>query len=357
MTSPRRALVAALVAALALTTVGTASASPAAPDTTSEVATRMADRPAPRRGASGATSTTLSTRPFRIDGSPYEWTFEISQYRAGPGVPPNDPDLRIVAARSASTGNRPFQVHAWEFDLAAGAMRFNSELRQVGMDTGLIPAFGAIFMDLEDLSAMSTSKSRCPSSGDVLWRRDTRTGMLRGSMTFFPGYDDPQMPDDVNISHVRARIDRTRYTGNDCSYPNRCSPGKDLSGAQPTGPGVGSLVNAGTVGRDEGLAFQQYETVGVATVMHLVVAYGPDDVLDATPTTVEIRSDVAAPFIAPGGAMSWTKGEKSIDLTARCRRTTWTLMAPSGSFDLRLDSGEQTVAAPDTAGYEVEKRR
>jgi hypothetical protein len=356
MSSPHRTALAALLTALALVTAGPAAASPEA-DTASRLASRISDPTTPQRGAEGATSTTLSTRPFRIDGSPYEWTFEVSQYRSGPGVPPDDPNLRIVAARRASTGNRPFQVHAWEFDLPAGAFEFNGELRNVGVDTGLIPAYGAIFMDLEDPSAMSSSKARCPSSGDVLSRRDTRKGVLRGSTTFFPGYDDPQMPDDVNIGHVKARIDRTRYTGAGCSYPNRCSPGKSVSAVEPTGPGVGHLVNAGSAGREEGLVFQQYEVVGVATVMHLLLATGAEDVLDATPTTVEIRGDVAAPFVAPGGIMSWTKGAKSIEVTSRCRRTAWTLMAPSGSFDLRLDSGDQTIAAPATAGYEVEKRR
>ena len=105
---------------------------------------------------SGATDTTLGTRPFRVDGSPYEWSLEASRYRAGSGVPREDPNLRI--------------------------------------DTELIPAFGAIFMDLEDLSAKSTSKFRCPTSGDVLSKRSTRKGVLRGSMTFIPGYDDSQMP-------------------------------------------------------------------------------------------------------------------------------------------------------------------
>jgi hypothetical protein len=90
--------------------------------------------------------------------------------------------------------------------------------------------------------------------------------------------------------------------------------------------------------------------------MHPVLAFGDEDVGHTTSTTVEVRSDVAAPFIEPGGVMSWTNGTQTLQVTARCRRTEWQLLTPEGSFDLHLDSGDQTIEAPTTAVYETEKR-
>jgi hypothetical protein len=116
-------------------------------------------------------------------------------------------------------------------------------------------------------------------------------------------------------------------------------------------------VNAGTIGRGEGLVFQQQEAVGVALVNHFVIAYGDVNVVDVSPTTVAIHSDVAAPFIEPGGTMSWTKGMMDVHQTRRCRTTTWELVTPTGSFDLHLDSGDQTIAAPTDAQYLFAKRR
>jgi hypothetical protein len=55
--------------------------------------------------------------------------------------------------------------------------------------------------------------------------------------------------------------------------------------------------------------------------------------------------------------MSWTKGAKDVVQTAKCRRTTWQLTMPVGSFDLNLDSGAQTISAPTAATLEIEKRR
>jgi hypothetical protein len=47
-------------------------------------------------------------------------------------------------------------VHGSEFDLAAGSLTFTSELRHVGLDTGLIPEYGAIFIDLRSSSTWRT---------------------------------------------------------------------------------------------------------------------------------------------------------------------------------------------------------
>ncbi len=353
MISPRRTrvIVPVLTVILLSGALGVATAAPSP-----ESAERALQPPIPQQGIAGASDTTLRSRRFRVDGSPYRWMIEATQSRSGPGVPPDDPNLRIIAQRNATTGSRPFQVHAWAFDLAAGSLSVNGELRQVGLDTGLIPAYGAIFMDLEDLSAITTSKSRCPRTGDVLSNRSVRKGVLRGSVTFLPGYVDPQMPTEVNVSHVRASIERIRYTGNDCVYPNTCDPGTLLTSSQPT-PGGGYLLNAGTDGRDEGLAFQQYETSAIVTIAHTVLAFGDVEVIVTTPTTVEISSDIATPFFQPGGTMSWTKGAKDVVQTAKCRRTTWQLTMPVGSFDLNLDSGAQTISAPTTATLEIEKRR
>ncbi|HET6713845.1 MAG TPA: hypothetical protein VFI59_09070 [Actinomycetota bacterium] len=265
--------------------------------------------------------------------------------------------MRIIASRRAATGQRPMQAHIWEFDLGAEAFAFNGELRQVGLDTGLIPAYGAIFMDLEDLSAMRTSKLRCPRTDEVLSTRSTRRGVLRGTMTFLPGYVDPQFPDEVNITHVRATIERTRYTGNDCVYGNPCDPGKVLTSTQATGGGGGYLIVAGREGRDHIFLFQAFETVGVADVVHFVVAIADEPSLFLAPTSAEVTGDIAAPFFDPGGSMSWTKGTKETDVGARCRRTSWQLLTPTGSLEARLDSGDQTLAAPSSAGLEIEARR
>ena len=353
MRAPRFMLAIAVVVCLVGGVAGTASA------TTPErrVLDRVLDRGVAERGSAGATSTYLTTRRFTVDGSPYEWQIEVSQSDPGPGSPPNDPDMRIIASRRAVTGSRPMQAHIWEFDLAAGALDFNGELRQVGLDTGLIPAYGAIFMDLEDLSAMRTSKLRCPKTDEVLSTRSVRRGVLRGSMTFLPGYVDPQFPDDVNITHVRATIERTRYTGNDCVYGNPCEPGKVLTGTQATGVGAGYLIVAGGEGREHVLLFQAFETVGAADVVHFVVATADEPSLLLGPTSAEVTGDIAAPFIDPGGSMSWTKGTKEVDVGPRCRRTSWQLTMPTGSLEARLDSGDQTLAAPATAGLEIEARR
>jgi hypothetical protein len=310
---------------------------------------------APRRGVAGATYTSLQTRAFTIEGSPYHWEFEASQYRPGPGVPPDDPTLRIVGFRTARSGTLQ-QAHTWDIDLADGSLTFDRNLRHVGLDTGLIPGYGAIFMDLEHLGAMTFSTYRCPKTGEILSKTSARKGVLRGSMTFLPGYSDPQMPDDVNITHVRARIERTKYTGNECPYGNTCDRGKTLSAIE-LGPGGGDLVQAGTSGPFQALAFQQQEIVGVAIVDHFVLAYGDVDVLQVSPTTVAVLSDIAAPFIESGGTMSWTKGTRDVHQTRRCRTTTWQLISPTGSFNLHLDSGDRTLAAPTDAQYRVVKRR
>ena len=234
------------------------------------------------------------------------------------------------------------QAHIWEFDLAAGAFDFNGELRQVGLDTGLIPAYGAIFMDLQDLSAMRTSKLRCPKTDEVLSTRSVRRGVLRGSMTFLPGYVDPQFPDDVSITHVRATIERTRYTGNNCVYGNPCEPGKVLTGTQATGVGARRIRTP--PGTD-----------------HPDVPLPPDAMTALDALEAAMRAGRAlpntAPFIDPGGSMSWTKGTKEVDVGPRCRRTSWQLTMPTGSLEARLDSGDQTLAAPATAGLEIEARR
>jgi hypothetical protein len=353
MRAPRSTLTIVVVVCLIGGVAGTASA------TTPErrVLDRALDRASPERGIAGATSTYLTTRPFTVAGSPYEWQIEVSQSDPGPGLPPNDPDMRIIASRRAVTGSRPMQAHIWEFDLAAGSLDFNGELRQVGLDTGLIPAYGAIFMDLEDLGAMRTSKLRCPKTDEVLSTRSVRKGVLRGSMTFLPGYVDPQFPDDVNITHVRATIEHTRYTGRDCAYGNPCNPGKVLTGSQPTGVGEGYLIVAGREGRDNVFLFQAFETVGAADLVHFVVATADEPSLFLTPTSTEVTGEIAAPFFDPGGSMSWTKGTKEVDVGPRCRRTSWQLIMPTGSLEARLDSGDQTLAAPATAGLELEARR
>ncbi|MGZ8615223.1 MAG: hypothetical protein ACXWX4_11170 [Actinomycetota bacterium] len=352
MRAPRLTVMIAVVVCLISGVAGTAAA------TTPE--RRLLDRALHRgsadRGIAGATSTYLTTRPFTVDGSPYEWQIEVSQFDPGPGSDPDDPNMRIIASRRAVTGSRPMQAHIWELNLAAGAFDFNGELRHVGLDTGLIPAYGAIFMDLEDLSAMRTSKLRCPKTHEVLSTRSVRKGVLRGSMTFNPGYDDPQFPDDVNITHVRATIDRTRYTGNDCVYGNPCDPGKVLTGTQASGGGAGYLIVAGREGREHVLLFQAFETVGVANVVHFVVAIADEPTLLLGPTSAEVTGDIAAPFFDPGGSMSWTKGTREVDVGPRCRRTSWQLLTPTGSLEARLDSGGQTLAAPP-AGLEIEARR
>jgi hypothetical protein len=308
------------------------------------------------RGGAGATSTYVASRPFSVDGSPYMWSFEVSRYRSAPGAAPDDPNLRVIAVRRATGANQPDQIHTWSFDLAAGSLQFNGELRQVSIDTGLIPGYGAIFMDLEDLGALTTSKDRCPKTGDILSHRASRKGVLRGSVTFLPGFSDPQVPDQVDISHVRATIQRTKYTGNDCTYPGSCSPGRTLSSFQSS-PDGGYQLNAGEAPSYDGLVFQQLETIGVAEVFHTVFAFGDDDVVVTTPTSVEVMSDVARPFIAPGGSMQWTKGMKDVHQTARCRRVTWVLAMPTGSFDFKLDSGDETLTAPASAEFEVATRR
>ncbi|MGZ8631528.1 MAG: hypothetical protein ACXWZF_11280 [Actinomycetota bacterium] len=345
-----------LVIAIALCVVGASAMTAVAKTPERRILDRTLGRGSADRGTAGETSTYLTSRPFTVDGSPYEWTIEVSQSDPGPGSPPNDPNMRIIASRRAATGSHPMQAHIWEFDLAAGSLGFNDELRQVSLDTGLIPAYGAIFMDLEDLRAMRTSKDRCPRTDDVLSTRSIRRGVLRGSMTFFPGYADPQLPDEVNITHVRATIKRTRYTGNDCPFGNPCDPGKVLTGNQPTGGG-GYLIAAGLEGRDRVFLFQGFETVGAANIVHFVVAIADEPALFLTPTSAEVSGDIAAPFFTPGGSMSWTKGTKDVDVGPRCRRTSWQLITPTGSLEARLDSGDQTLAAPTTAGLEIEARR
>ena len=53
-------------------------------------------------------------------------------------------------------------------------------------------------------------------------------------MTFFPGYLDPQLPDEVNITHVRATIERDPH-GQRLPLRAPCSPGKVLTCTQATG--------------------------------------------------------------------------------------------------------------------------
>lgn len=352
MRALRLTLMIAAVVCLISGVAGTAAA--ATPER--RVLDRAIDPGSADRGTAGATSTSLTTRPFTVDGSPYEWQIEVSQSDPGPGSDPNDPNMRIIASRRTASGHRPMQAHIWELDLPAGAFDFNGELRQVGLDTGLIPAYGAIFMDLEDLSAMRTSKLRCPRTDEVLSTRSIRRGVLRGTMTFFPGYLDPQFPDEVNITHVRGTIERIRYTGNDCAYGNPCDPGKVLTGTQATGGGEGYLIVAGREGRDHFFLFQAFETVGAAYVVHFLVAIADEPSLFLTPTSAEVTGDIAAPFFDAGGSMSWTKGTKETDVGPRCRRTSWQLLTPTGSLEARLDSGDQTLAAPP-AGLEIEARR
>lgn len=290
-----------------------------------------------------------------MDGSPYEWSIEVTQYDSGVGSP-EDPNMRVLAERRSHSGTRPYQAHIWEFDLAAGALEFNQELRQVALDTGLLPAYGAIFMDLQDLSPVASSKSRCPKNGDLLSNTRRRTGVLRGSMTFLTGYGvDPQMPDEVGVSHVPGSITRTRYTGNDCPYNDRCLTQKLIT-ASESAPGGGNLVNAGSSDRDAFL-FQQVETVGIARIVHFIVGVGNVDVVSTTPTGVTVVGDVAAPFVDPGGMLSWTKGANVVEERPRCETTTWTLTNPTGSMDLNLDSGDQTIGAPSTAQFVVERHR
>ena len=246
MTNSRPAIVAVLVPDLGALRVRAASASPEA---VSDHA-RLIDPSPPRRGMPEPGTRCSAPDPSGSRG------LALRMDRGGLAAPRTArafprPIRAFASSRSEEHGAAapPVQVHAWEFTLSAGALQFDGELRHVGLDTGLIPASARSSWTCEDLSAMSTSKLRCPASGDVLSKRSTRTGVLRGSMTFFPGYDDPQMPDDVNITHVRATTARsTRATT--AATRAGAAPGRPIS-TQTTGPGVGYLVNAGTGGRGE----------------------------------------------------------------------------------------------------------
>ncbi len=356
LTASRRIRSTALVLVGALMLTSFEAASAAAAHHLPRRMDRLIHPSAPHRRAGGASYTTLTTAPFKVDGSPYFWSLEASQYRPGPGSPPSDPNLRVIADRAAPSGTHPEQVHIWEFDLPAGSLQFDAQLRHVGLDTGLIPGYGAIFMDLEGLGPITRSKDRCPKTGALLTTRSRRRGMLRGSMTFFPGYSDPQMPSDVNISHVRATIERDKYTDNPCPFGTTCDVGRTFDGLQPVGMG-GYIIDAFSSREENALVLQEQEQVGVAVVTHLLFAFGDPEVITATPTQVEILSDIGQPFVQPGGTMTYTKGAKVVATGPHCKRTTWTLTGPMGSFDFTLDSGDQTLAAPTTAQFEVAKRR
>ena len=299
----------------------------------------------------------LQSKTLDLPGTPYGWRFTLTRFEPK-GTPADTWDLNVQANRSVRAGGHKVQqVHEWGFELPAGDVTAPDDLRGVRIDTDLPDGFGSIDLRLRDVSPVSVDPIVCHATGKVLARESSRRGAWRGSFTFDPLIDDPQMPGSVDFDGVRGQASRERDTGRSCpdSGPGCISQKiaiafEDLDAETQVG------VNVQQIRRFR--YAQVFQTVddGVVRIGHGVSAQGdfPDPVSsDADTVTAEFGA--LAPFV-DGGPMSWTKEDPDIQDGPRCRRANFSLTGGTGSIDVDLDSGPFTMDAPDTGFFYAESK-
>ena len=299
----------------------------------------------------------LQSKTLHLPGTPYGWHFTLTRFEPK-GTPADTWDLNVQANRAVRAGGHKVQqVHEWLFELPAGDVTVPDDLQVVHIDTVLPGGFGSIDLRLRDVSPVTVDPLVCHRSGKVIARESSRRGAWRGSFTFDPLIDDPQMPDSVDFAGVHGKASRERDTGRPCGDgPRRCMSQKIAIAFEDLDPETEVGINVQQIGSFR--YAQVFQTVddGVVRIARGVSAQGdfPDPVSsDADTVTAEFGS--LAPFV-DGGPMSWTKEDPDIRDGPRCRRANFSLTGGTGSIDVDLDSGPFTMDAPETGFFYAESK-
>ena len=298
------------------------------------------------RAAKPTVYTYIEAVPLRPNGTPYGWEVDVTQLRDANGT--TTPYISETATRTAPSGASV--SHTWTFNLAPTDIDIHvqPDLRNTSVVYTAMPGYMNLDMHATDLSPLKERVTRCKATGDITKRTRTRTGVLRGTFTFYPNLAIPEFPGQVHATRMKVTLTRIILYPVSCPAGTPCS-GTDLNASRSGAPNPQLAVyDRGGPAR----ITASYYTSGSGLVFSHAARAAKDGVIEIGPDAVIVRGKPLAPF-GDRTKLVFDKGARTTDTSDGCRTTAWELTVASGKLVVDFDTDAMTFDTFDTAALTI----